>query len=152
MSFCIDNNKILQNLKTIWTKTEDLLNIELYHLPAYDDKYVKTKIRAYSDKVCANFRGLNVQENDVEFESFIIIAIDSLLVYYPQVHLDNCAYKIVDNQLIYCLDNQLLYLNISHIDIITVKGVDNCCIIYGISKSEAINLLEKFVLDNREYI
>ena len=35
----------------IWTKIEDLKNIELNALPVYDDRYMKTKIRAYDDKL-----------------------------------------------------------------------------------------------------
>ena len=63
----------------------------------YDDRNVKTKIRAYGDKVYTKFRGLNVSKEDVESESFSVISIESLLVYenryYLQVHLDNCTYK-----------------------------------------------------------
>ena len=51
-----------------------------------------------------------MQEDGVEYESFAIISIESLLVYenkyYLQVYLDNCAYKIVDKQMIdYLNDN-----------------------------------------------
>ena len=63
----------------------------------YDDRYIKTKIRTYVHKVCTNFRGLNVPEDDIEYESFTVISIDSLLIYenkyYLQVYLDNCAYN-----------------------------------------------------------
>ena len=45
----------------------------------------------------------------------------------------------------------MLCLNISDIAIITVKNVDYHCIIYNISKSEAINLLENSVLKDRGY-
>ena len=34
---------------------EDLKNIELNALLVYDDRYIKTKIRTYSDKVYTNF-------------------------------------------------------------------------------------------------
>ena len=40
---------------------------------------MKTKIRIYDDKVHTNFRVLNVPEDDKEFQSFIVISIDSLL-------------------------------------------------------------------------
>ena len=30
MSYCIDDEKLLQKDKAIWTKTEDFKNIELY--------------------------------------------------------------------------------------------------------------------------
>ena len=48
-------------------------------------------------------------------------------------------------------DLSMLCLNIRDIAIITVKNVDYCFIMYN-SKSEAINLLENFVLKDRGYI
>ena len=45
MSFSINDEKLLKKYKVIWTKTEDLKNIELNALPVYDDGYIKTKIR-----------------------------------------------------------------------------------------------------------
>ena len=51
-----------------------------------------------------------------------------------------------------CHDLTSFCLNISDITIITVKNVDYRCIIHNISKSEAINLLESAVLENRGYI
>ena len=60
-------------------------------------------MRTYRDKVYTSFRDLIVPEDVIEFESFTIISVDSLLVYerkcYLQVYLDNCAYKIVNNQM-----------------------------------------------------
>ena len=80
-------------------------------LPVDDNRYIKTKIRTYVDKVYINFRGLNVPEDNVECESFTIIFIDSLLVYenkyYPKVYLNNCAYSIADNQMTDHLDDNL---------------------------------------------
>ena len=55
--FHIDDHKLLENYKTIWTKIEDL------------------------KKVYTNFCGLNVPEHGVECESFTIISTNSLLVY-----------------------------------------------------------------------
>ena len=81
MSFRIDNRRLLEKDKTIWTKIEDLKNTELNALPVYDDRYIKIKIRTYGDKVYTNFPGLNVLEDDIECESFTVISIDSLLVY-----------------------------------------------------------------------
>ena len=60
-----------------------------------DDRYIKTKIRRFGDKVYTNFHGLNVPEDDIEYQSFAFISVDSLLVYenkyYLQVYLDNCV-------------------------------------------------------------
>ena len=66
MSFHIDDEKLLEKYKAIWTKIEDLKNIEFNALPVYDDRYIKPKIRTYGDKVYTNFRGLNVPEDGVE--------------------------------------------------------------------------------------
>ena len=80
MSFRIDDEKLLEKYKAIWTKIEDLKNV-------YDDRYIKTKIRTYGDKVYTNFRGLNVPEDDIERESFTVISIDSLLLYDEKYYL-----------------------------------------------------------------
>ena len=92
-SLLIDDDKLLGKYKTIWTKTEDLQNIKLNALPVYNDRYIKTEIRRYGDKVYTNFRGLNVPEDGVECKSFTVISTDSLLnsdnKYYLQVYLDN---------------------------------------------------------------
>ena len=80
MSFCIDDEKLLEKYNSIWTMIEDLKNIKLNALPAYNDRYIKIKIRTYDNKIYTNFRGLNVPEDDIACESFTVISIDSLLV------------------------------------------------------------------------
>ena len=103
MFFGIDDEKLLGKYKTIWTKIEDLKNIELNAFSVYDDRYIKTKLRTYCVKVYTSFRGLNVPESDMECESFTVIYIDSLLVYENkynlQICLDNCRYETVNKQM-----------------------------------------------------
>ena len=99
----IDDEKLLEKYKAIWTNIEDLKNINLNTLPVYDDRYIKTEVRPYGNKVYTNFRGLNVLKDDIRCGSFTVIFIDPLLVYdnkyYIQVYLDNCPYKIVNKQM-----------------------------------------------------
>ena len=101
----------MEKYKAIWTNTENLKNIELNALPLYDDKYIKPKIRAYSNKVHTNFRSLNVPEDDIQYESFTVISIDCLLVYenkyYLQVYLHNCAHKIANKKMTDSLDENV---------------------------------------------
>ena len=76
MSFHIEDENLLEKYKAIWTKVEDLENIELNALPVYDDRYIKTKIRTYDDKVYTNFPGLNMPEeiyNAILLQSFLLI-------------------------------------------------------------------------------
>ena len=55
MSLPIYVDKLLEKHKNIWTKIEDLKKIELDALPVYDNKYIKTNIRTYGNKVYTNF-------------------------------------------------------------------------------------------------
>ena len=87
MSFCIDDEKLLQKYKAIWTKIEDLKNIKLNALPVYGDRYIKINIITYGNKVYINFRGLNVPEDDIQSKSFTAISIDSLFVYGNKYYL-----------------------------------------------------------------
>ena len=66
MSFRIDVEKLVGKYKSIWIKTEDLKNIKLNALPVYDDRYIKTKIRKFGDRIYTKFRGLKVPEEDIE--------------------------------------------------------------------------------------
>ena len=90
-------------LKTFNVKN-NIKNIKLHPLRVYNDRYIQPKIRTYSDKVYTNFHSLNVSEDDIECESFLVISIDSSLVYkskhYLQANLDDCAYEIVDKRMI----------------------------------------------------
>ena len=64
----------------------------------------------------------------------------------------NHGFKFQSFVCIVCHDLAILCLNISNIAIVTVKGFDYRCTIHDISKSEAIHLLENFVLDDHVYI
>ena len=79
MSFCINDDKLLEKYKTIQTKIKDLKIIELNALPVYTDRYLKIKIRTHGDKVYTNFCSY-VPEDDTKCESFTVISIDPLLV------------------------------------------------------------------------
>ena len=77
MSFCMNDEQLLEKYKAFWTKIKYLKNIELSLLLGYDNIYIyiKTKIRTYVDKVYTNFYGLNVPEDDIECDSFTVIYI-----------------------------------------------------------------------------
>ena len=40
VSFIIDDDMLLEKYKSIWTKIENIRNIELNALPVYDDKCI----------------------------------------------------------------------------------------------------------------
>ena len=66
--------------------------------------------------------------------------------------LFNHGFKFQDSVWNGCYVFTMLSVNVSDIAIITIKNVVYRCIIHGISKSEAINLLGNSVLENCGYI
>ena len=52
ISFRANNKQLLKNYNKIWEKVEKLLRIDFESKPVYgdDDKYIKTKIKIYSEK------------------------------------------------------------------------------------------------------
>ena len=57
MSFKVNDNRLLKKYTKIWEKVSILMNIEFDSEPVYgdNDKYIKTKIKIYGDKVNTNF-------------------------------------------------------------------------------------------------
>ena len=66
-SFRINDENLLEKYKAICTKIEDFKNIKLNALTDHDDRYKKTNIRLYQDKVYTNFRSLNMPETIISF-------------------------------------------------------------------------------------
>ena len=75
------------------------------------DVAIKTKIKTYKHKIYVNFLVLKIAENDTKSKSFAVFSINCLLayenIYYLQVYLDSCAYKIIKKGRINCLDDNL---------------------------------------------
>ena len=55
MSFNVTDNKLLKKYNKIWEKISSLMNIEFDSEPVYSDgdKYIKTKVKIYGDRVNA---------------------------------------------------------------------------------------------------
>ena len=51
--------KLLKKYNKIWEKVSSLMNIKFDSEPVYgdNDKYIKTKIKLYGDKLNTNFQG-----------------------------------------------------------------------------------------------
>ena len=57
MSFKVTYKKLLKKYTKIWEKVSGLMNIEFNSEPLYGDgdKYIKTKIKSYGDRINTNF-------------------------------------------------------------------------------------------------
>ena len=63
ISFCIDDDNILEKHKTMYTRIEDIKYIQLKVLPVCKGRYIKASVRTYGDKVHTNFHSVNVPED-----------------------------------------------------------------------------------------
>ena len=95
MSFKVRDNKLLKKYKKIFEKeVGNLLNIEFDSEPVYGDvdKYIKTKIKTYGDKVNTNFQGQKVPKENASYKCISLIMLDSVIrvnkKYYPQTLLE----------------------------------------------------------------
>ena len=104
MPFKVSDNMILKKYKKIWEKVANLLTIKFDGGPIYGDvdKYIKTKIKTYGDRVNTNFHGQKVHKENATYKCISLIMLDSVIKvnkkYYPQTLLEKCKYPIKKNK------------------------------------------------------
>ena len=66
-----------------------------------NDKYIKTKIKSYGDKVNRNFQSTKIPKENASYECLSLIMIDYFVrvnkKYYPQTLLEECKKKNMEN-------------------------------------------------------
>ena len=73
--------------------------------PVYgdNDKYIKTKIKSYGDKINTNFQGKKIPKENTSYKCLSLIMLDSVIrankKYYPQTLLEECKYEIKKNKM-----------------------------------------------------
>ena len=74
MSFKVSDNKLLKKYNKIWEKVGNLLNTKFDSEPVYsdNDRYIKTKIKLYGDKLNTNFQGKKNTKRKRIIKVFII--------------------------------------------------------------------------------
>ena len=55
MSFLAYNEKVTLKYNKIWEKVKKLLGVELESQPVYYEKYIKTRVKTFDDKVITKF-------------------------------------------------------------------------------------------------
>ena len=55
ISFVIKDDIHLNKYNEIWDKITETLSIKFHSMPAYDEKYIKPKVREFSDGIKPNF-------------------------------------------------------------------------------------------------
>ena len=102
MPFKIEDEKVYVKYNQIWNKIRELLGVKFYAEPIYDDSYIKTKVKTFSNIVKTLFSGDEMPKERVEYSCLSCISIDSVLKVdkknFPQVYLEQCKYKIMKRE------------------------------------------------------
>ena len=113
VSFKINDNKLLKKYNKIWEKISNLLNIKFDSQSVYGDgeKYIKTKIKMYEDRVNKNFQGKKVPKEHASYKCLSLIMLDSFIRanenFYPQKLSGECKYVIRKNKMENLINNDL---------------------------------------------
>ena len=105
MSFKFGDNKLLKKYNKIWEKISNLMNIEFDSEPVYgdNDKYLKTKIKSYGDKINTNSQGKKVPKENASYKCLSLVMLDFFIrvnkKYYPQTLLEECKYVMRKNKM-----------------------------------------------------
>ena len=81
MPFKVGDNMLLKKYSKIWEKISNLMNKEFDSEPVCgdNDKYIKTKIKMYEDRVNTNFQGKKVPKENASYKCLSLIMLDSVI-------------------------------------------------------------------------
>ena len=105
MFFKACDNNLLKKYTKIWEKISNLMNIKFDSELVYgdNDKYIKTKIELYGDKVNTNFQGKKTPKENASYNCSSLIILDSVIrankKNYPQTLREECKYEIKKNKM-----------------------------------------------------
>ena len=91
---------LLSILKYGWKKVSNLMYKNFDSEPIYgdNDKFIKTKIKTYEDKINTNFQGKKILKENASFRCLLLIMVNSVIKinskYYLQALLEQCKYEI----------------------------------------------------------
>ena len=113
MIFKVSENKLLKKCNKIWERAGNLLSIEFDSETVYGDvnKYIKTKIKIYGDRVNTNFQDKKVPKENASYKCISLIMLDSVIRVnkkcYPQTLLEECKYVIRKKEMENLINNNL---------------------------------------------
>ena len=92
MLFKIEDESVYLKYTENWNKIKDILNLEFYSQPIYDDKYIKTKVKTFNNMINTLFSDDEIPKERIHYVCIAEICIDSVLrvdkKHYHQVYLE----------------------------------------------------------------
>ena len=79
MSFVIKDDYMLDKYNEIWDKSRETLSIKLHSMSAYDEKYIKAKVRDFNVMIKTNFEDDEIPKENIHYTCIACITIDSVM-------------------------------------------------------------------------
>ena len=79
MSFKIEDESVYLKYTEIWNKIKGLLNVKFYSQPIYDDKHIKTKLKALNNMFNTLFSRDEIPKERNHYVCIAAICTDSVL-------------------------------------------------------------------------
>ena len=112
MSFKIESDNVYVKYNQIWNKIKELLGIKFYSDPIYDDKYIRSKVKTFSEVINTLFTENKIPKEKIEYVCIPVITVDSALEVdkknYPSVYLEQCKYKVKKKELKSFIDYEVI--------------------------------------------
>ena len=88
-----------------------MLNIKFHSQPIYDEKYIKTKVKAFDNVFNTFFSDDKVPKESIHYICIAATSIASVMKIdkknYPKIYLEECKYKIKEKKMVKFIDAEL---------------------------------------------
>ena len=92
---------MLKKFYEIWDKVSNIIKNEFSSDPVYSNKYLKTKIKSYDEKVNTSFYNDKMPKGGAHCICLSVVLIDFVFKmgknYYPQVFSEECNYIVKES-------------------------------------------------------
>ena len=146
MSFNLIDNKLLKKYNKISQKISSLLTKKFDSDPVYgdNDKYKKTKIKQYRDKINTNFQGKKIPPKKKSYKCLSLIMLESVIKmgkkHYPRTALEECKYELKKKQMQNFINHILIQVHQMNL-IMNLRNLIMKNLMDLITKNLMINLL-----------
>ena len=79
MSFATKDDDVLDKYNEIWDKIRETLNIKFHSMPAYDEKYIKAKVREFNGVIKPNVLDDEILKESMHYTCITCITIYSVM-------------------------------------------------------------------------
>ena len=129
---CFDE-KLLKKYTKIFERVSNFMKIEFDSEPVYgdSDKYIKTEIKSYGDKINTNFQGKKIPKENASYKCLSLTLLDSVIRankrYYSQIFLEECKYEIKKSKMENFINDDLDLSSSDEFDSESDNEFDNGC-------------------------